>query len=121
MSKHNSYAYDDDHPIPNLDVIDINAVKKAGGSDLTIVVATPLQGDRRSLERLLRKVERYLEFIRTDAFISESGTPSPENTNIIVKIHADSSPLAFELLEKNKQWVKNNDATLVVEAKQGLQ
>ena len=115
MENHELYAFDNDHPIPNLDVIDINTVKKSGGSDLFIVIATPLSGDRRSLERLLRKVERYLEFLETEDFRSESGDPSPENTSIIVKMHPDSSQSAFELLERNRQWVRNNNASLVVD------
>jgi hypothetical protein len=109
------YAVDDDHPIPNLDVVDINTVKKGGGSDLFIVVATPLSGDQRSLERLLRKVERYLEFMQTEAFRAESGAPTSESTNIIVKLHPDSDQSAFELLERSKQWVKSNGASLIVD------
>lgn len=115
MENHDLYALDNDHPIPNLDVIDINTAKKGGGSDLFIVVATPLANDRRSLDRLLRKVERYLEFLQSDDFRSESGTPNPENTSIIVKMHPDSSSSAFDLLERNKQWVKNNNASLVID------
>jgi len=115
MSNSDLHEIDQSHPIPNLDVIDINTVKKGGGSDLFIVIATPLQDDRRSLERLLRKVERYLEFIRTEGFLSESGVANPENTKIIVKLHPDSSRAAFDLLERNKQWVRNNDASLVID------
>lgn len=115
MNNSNPYAIDNGHPIPNLGVVDINTVKKGGGSDLFIVVAEPLPGDRRSLDRLLRKVELYLEFINTDDFRRESGVASVENTNIIVKLHPNSDSKAFELLEKNKQWVSNNNATLLID------
>ena len=115
MNTLNFYEIDLNHPVPNLGVIDINTVKKGGGSDLFIIVAEPLQGDRRSLERLLRKVEVYLEFLTTEDFRCQSGVPSTENTNIIVKLHPDSNPKAFELLERNKQWVRNNNATLVID------
>lgn len=115
MDKNSFYGLDEDHPIPDLDVVDINTVKKGGGSDLFIVIATPLRGDRRSLERMLRKIERYLEFIKSDQFSAESGKPTTENTNIVVKIHPDSDPAAFQLLYKNRQWVINNDATLIVD------
>ena len=115
MENHDLYALDNEHPIPNLDVIDINTVKKTGGSDLFIVVATPLSDDRRSLERLLRKIENYLEFLQSDGFRTENGVPNPENTSIVVKMHPDSSASAFGLLERNKQWVKNNNATLVID------
>lgn len=114
-SHQNIYALDNDHPIPNLDVVDVNTVKKGGGSDLFIVVATPLSGDQRSLERLLRKVERYLEFMRTEEFLAESGIPSPGNTNIIVKLHQHSDRAAFELLDRSKPWVMDNGANLVID------
>ncbi len=106
---------DSQHPIPNLDVIDINTVKMGGGSDLFIVVATALSGDHRSLERLLRKIERYLEFMHTDEFHAESGIATIENTNIIVKIPSTSASAAFDLLERSRPWVADNGAILVVE------
>ena len=116
MKARGFFEYDKNHPIPNLGVIDVNTVKKGGGSDLYIVIATPLRADRRSLERLLRKIEVYLEFLNTEEFQQSSGIATTENTNIIVKIHPDSDPLAFNLLERNKQWVKNNNANLVIDA-----
>jgi hypothetical protein len=109
------FATDSSHPVPDLGVIDINTVKKSGGSDLFIVIASPLCADRRSLERLLRKIELYLEFLGTDEFRSASGIPTPENTRIIVRIHPDSDTRAFDLLERNKRWVKSNNATLVID------
>jgi hypothetical protein len=109
------YETDYDHPVPNIDVIDVNTVKKGGGSDLFIVVASPLHGDDRSLKRLLRKVERYLEFLNTEAFHAASGIATTENTKIIVKIHPDSAPGTFDLLEKCKAWVNSNNATLSID------
>lgn len=70
----------------------------------------------RSLRRLLRKLEVYLEFTLTDAFRRESGIATPENTRIVVKIHRESAREAFDLLYRNRQWVHNNSATLVVDA-----
>ena len=116
MANPKLYEFDENHPIPNLGVIDVNTVKKGGGSDLYIVIAKPLRADRRSLERLLRKIEVYLEFLNTEEFQRSSGIATSENTNIIVKIHSDSDPLAFDLMERNKQWVKNNNANLVIDA-----
>lgn len=116
MGNHQSiYALDSGHPIPNLDVVDINTVKKGGGSDLFIVVAMPLSGDQRSLKRLLRKVGRYLEFMRTEEFLAVSGTASLDNTNIVVKLHPHSDRAAFELLERSKPWVAGNCANLLID------
>lgn len=117
MNRSEMYVVDEDHPIPDLGVVDVNTVKKSGGSDLFIVIATPLHADRRSLERLLRKIEVYLEFINSRDFLQSSGVPSVENTNIIVRIHPDSDARALELLERNKQWVSNNNANLIVDAR----
>ncbi len=109
--------FDDDieHPIPHLNVIDVSTVKVGGGSDLIIVIAKPLGGDSRSLKRLLRKVEIYLGFVNSAEFRSESGAPTSDNTKVVVKIHPQSDVAAFELLEKNKKWARNNNATLVVD------
>jgi hypothetical protein len=106
---------DPEHPIPNLGVVDVHGVKKGGGSDLVIVIATPLQGDHYSLSRLLRKIEAYLEFMHSAEFIRESGLAQPNKTRIIVRLHRGSDPKARELLEKNSEWVRSNDATLVIE------
>jgi len=115
MDELDLYDYDENHPIPDLGVIDINTVIKGGGSDLIIIVASPLVAEERSLRRLLKKVEVYLGFIQSEQFRAESGDPNPDNTRIIVKIHRESCPEAFELLNKNKGWVLNNNATLVVD------
>ena len=114
--KKSEETYDDpDHPIPALKYIDINAVKKGGGSDLVIIIASPLKSDPYSQNRLLDKIQGYLAHIQSSDFIAESGMPSPENTNVIVKIHEQSEPLIFQLLSKCESWVKENNATLKVE------
>ena len=109
-------TYDDpDHPIPAVKVIDINTVKKSGGSDLYIIIASPLKADEYSLTRLLDKIEGYLGHIQSDDFKEESGIPTPNNTRIIVNIHPDSDAQTFELLERSKAWTLENNATLEIE------
>jgi hypothetical protein len=109
------FEIDEHDPIPNVDVVDINKVKHGGGSDLYIVIATPIAGTERALERLLRKLETYLTFVQSEPFRAESGQPTVANTRIIVKLHPESHPKAKELLERNTGWVRNNNATLVVD------
>lgn len=112
------YADDPDHPIPYLGQLDVAAVAKAGGGDLSIIIASPLQADRRSLERLMRKLENYLGFIAGPDYAADfGGPPTPETTRIVVVIDPASSPEAFELLERCKPWVLENHATLVVVTK----
>ena len=93
--------YDDpSHPIPSLTSLDIQAIKIGGGSDLVIVVASPLEADERSQRRLLSKIEIYLGFLATPEFQSTSGVATPECTSIIVQLHPASDNVIFELIER---------------------
>ena len=114
MTTEDFFTKDEQHPIPDLDVCDINVVKKGGGSDLKIIIASPLQDDERSLERLLMKIERYLAFSKSAEFIAESGFATVDNTKVVVHIHPDSSRAAFALLELCKPWTIDCDVTLEV-------
>ena len=108
-------TYDDaDHPIPSLTHLDICGIRKGGGADLVIIIAEPLQSDEYSLNRLLDKIEAYLGHIRSKEFADEAGEPDPSNTTIDVNIHPDSCREAFRLLEKSKEWVQVNGASLRV-------
>ena len=108
-------TYDDpEHPIPALRHLDVCTIKKGGGADLHIIIATPLQPDDYSLNRLLDKIEGYLGHIQSQTFKDEAGEPTPENTNIVVQIHRESCREAFALLEKSVDWVKDNKASLKV-------
>jgi hypothetical protein len=40
---------DESHAIPSPSSLDIHAVKRGGGSDLVIIIATPLRADTRSV------------------------------------------------------------------------
>jgi hypothetical protein len=51
-------ADDITHPIPALKAIDVIGTKKAGGADLFIIIATPLDFSPRSQKRLLDKIAR---------------------------------------------------------------
>jgi len=114
--------YDDPaHPIPSLTALDIQGIRKSGGSDMIIVVASPLQADERSQHRLLSKIELYLGHIRTEAYRSECGEPTPENTSIVVRIHPQSAAPIFDLLERCKPWVAENHATLRIESLETIQ
>ncbi|WNH52297.1 DUF6572 domain-containing protein [Stenotrophomonas oahuensis] len=108
------FDLDNKHPIPDLGVIDVNSVKKDAGAELHIVIATPLQADERSLERLIRKIEAYLGYIQSDEYSRQCGTPSASTTRIVVDIHPESDRMAFELLSRSRDWVTDNGATLVV-------
>lgn len=115
--KHNEFesTYDDpDHPIPSLTHLEVCTMLKGGGAELHVIISKPLQSDEYSLNRLLDKLEKYLAHIQSPSFVAAAGIPSPEKTSIVVNIHPDSCEEAFELLEKSKEWVKENRATLKI-------
>jgi hypothetical protein len=97
---------DEHHPIPALDVIDIEA-ERAGVRRYVIVVAEPLAGDPRSVFRLYRKLDGYLRDI--------AATRPPVRTEIEVNIHAGSDPAYFPLLALQSEYVASRGATLIVE------
>ena len=106
---------DPDHPVLRVDNLDVQSIKLGGGSDLYLVVASPLGGGERDLRRLMAKLENYLTFLQSPKCIDEAGFATTENTRVIAKVHPQSSDLAFELLRRNETCVANNRATLVVE------
>lgn len=107
---------DDDpaHPIPSLTSLDIHTIKKKGGSDLIIVIASPLDADERSQTRLLNKIEAYLSFIQSDEYRESVGFPDPTTTRIVVRIHEASEPAVFDLLKRCEDWVASCRASLLV-------
>ena len=106
---------DPDHPIPNLNVIDVSAYLKGGGADLSIIVASPIQEDERSQARLLEKIQGYLAHLQSDEFAADSGTPpTPDNTTITVLLHPESSDVIRDLLKRCSSWVWSQGATLLV-------
>ena len=106
---------DPSHPIPSLTVVDVMTVKKTGGADLIIVVASPLMADARSQTRLLDKLQGYLGYLGSNEFRAEAGVPTPGNTNIVVKLHPGSAPEIRNLLARSEAWVLANQASLRVQ------
>jgi len=114
MPVEDEYGDDQEHPIPRVDAIDVHSVWKTGGSDLNIVIASPLLGDGRSMNRLLRKLQLYLQFIGSTDYDTQCGPPAPERTTIVVNVHPESDKVVFEALEQCGPWVASNRATLKV-------
>jgi uncharacterized protein YtpQ (UPF0354 family) len=106
---------DESHPIPKLDVIDIHARKRSGGSDLVMIVASALNADARSVYRLFAKLDAYLREINSVAYREEFGQASSESTAIIVKLHPDTDPVIAKLLSSYAKWVEGRNARLTIE------
>lgn len=105
-------AIDDSHPIPNLEVIDVFAVRKAGGADLGITLATPLDNSPRSVFRLFRKIHGYLREIGSDAWTQQYGKASAENTVIQVNFAAPAHSEIVDLLIDRTEYIAGLGARL---------
>ena len=107
---------DDRHPIASVNRLDLVAQRRTGGAELVILIAQPLQADEQSKQRLMTKIENYLGFILSDEFAQEFGPPDPSTAAIRVKIHKDSDPIIFDILQRCGPWANDNKASLVVDA-----
>jgi hypothetical protein len=107
--------HDEMHAIADSGVIDVLAVRKGGGCDLSIVIPRPLEADARSLFRLCRKLDGYLQTINSPSFVEEHGAPSSATTFITVRVHPRSDREALEVLEAAAGWVQAYHATLRIE------
>jgi hypothetical protein len=105
---------DENHPIPNLNVMDI-VVKRRAGVDLAVVIASPLRADARSIFRLARKLDGHLREVNSDSWRGEFPDATADSTRIIVRLHPDSEPVITAVLNAYSNWVKSQGAELVVE------
>jgi hypothetical protein len=103
------------HPIPRLNVIDVHGVRKAGGSDLVIVIASPLRMNELSQRRLLKKIENYLNFISSKEFSDQYGEPTPSGTAVVVHVNSKSDEKVIDLLERCRPWVEESRVSLHIE------
>lgn len=103
---------DESHPIPNLEVIDVFAERKAGGTLLSITIASPLDTSPRSVFRLFRKIHGHLGEIGSDEYSRNYGKPTPGNTVIEVNFSAPAHPEIVELLNGCIDYVAGLGARL---------
>jgi hypothetical protein len=111
----NVYYRDDSHPIPRVDVCDIEAERNDGGVDLVLVIASPMRDDEKSQQRLVKKVEYYLGYLASQTFVDRYGQSVSRKNRIIIRHHPECSPGAIELMIKCRGWIEDNRAELVVE------
>ena len=112
MNEDGIYSFDDSHPIPNLDVCDIEVERKGGGADLIVIIASPMANDMKSRKRLMKKLDNYLGYITSETFATRYGAPSRATTSITVRYHPDTDAGIKELLNECSGWVEDNGATL---------
>lgn len=105
---------DEAHAIPNIDVIDVYAVKKTGGATLAIVIASLLDASPRSVFRLFRKLDGYLNFIGSDTFRKECGAPTLDNTEIDLRCHWHPHADLLAIIETIGGYVESRGARLTL-------
>lgn len=88
--------------------------KKGRGSDLGVVVASPLGADARSIFRLARKLDAYMQELNSKEYRDECGEPTPGTTSIIVRLHPDSDPAVADVLRAAAGWAEKRNASLLV-------
>jgi uncharacterized protein YtpQ (UPF0354 family) len=106
---------DESHAIPNLNLIDVFAKMKTGGASLGITIASLLDASPRSVFRLFRKIDAYLNEIATDGHAKEFGKATPENTAIEVSFHVPAHPEIVDLLnERVSAYVESRGVRLQI-------
>jgi hypothetical protein len=107
-------ADDFTHPIRQVDVIDVVVNIRGGGSRYGLTIASPLAGDERSRQRLLRKIEAYIgDFLSVES-IARNGRPTPDKCKILVGIHPASDAAIFSMLDECRPWLLDNGIDLAV-------
>jgi len=107
--------YDDDasHPIPEVNVIDSVVSLEGGGAYYGLVIAAPMQADTRSLQRLARKLRNYADDFYSPAS-DRAGTPTSGKMRIYVAVHPGSDPLIFDVLEAQREPLRQRLIDLVI-------
>ena len=112
-------ADDAEHPIPNVGVIDVVTNLKGGGAYYGLVIASPLKGDVKSQQRLLQKLKNYIGDFYSPQSLEMNGAPTPKKAKIYVKIHPDSDPVIFALLNQSRFWVEENQIAIIINTNLG--
>jgi hypothetical protein len=107
---------DDAHPIPCVDNLDA-VVTSDAGLRLGIVIDSPLKGDERSKQRLIRKLEGYVrEFeVRRQQWATENGHAM--KAWLFISLHPESDPEILQLIDQYRRWIEGNAVTLVLSTK----
>jgi hypothetical protein len=100
--------FDDDesHPIPfvgNLDTL----VPTNVGVYVGLVIAFPLRADDRSLQRLAKKVEIYVDYLKRERVEWEQTHQQPMVGRFYVDIHHGSAKEIFDLMDHYQRYIES--------------
>jgi hypothetical protein len=110
-------ADDPTHPIAYVQRLDMIGKLRVGGAELMMIISQPLQGDRRSFERLMTKLSYYFGFAASPEFRAEFDPPEGQPTCVRVQINAESDPQMIEALRRCAPWAAEHNARLEVETR----
>ena len=105
---------DASHPIQRVNVIDVIRGIQGGGAAYGLVIARPLEADRKSLVRLKKKIEIYVESFFSEDARKARGTPTPGRMWIYVHVHKDSNPEAREVIARYESLMLESGIELIV-------
>lgn len=107
--------FDDDEssPIPFVGKIDVEILTDKGAY-YGIVMASPMTGDRQSLNRLLEKLAVYFSHIKAQRAGWSETHPKRSRVRLWVAVHPGSAPEVFELLSRCSPWAEENQVEFSV-------
>ena len=105
---------DETHPIPHLGKIDV-AVNVRNGGYYSIVVSRPLVNDEVTRERLIRKLDNYLNDFYSPGFSETNGVPMEGKLRIFVRLHAEAAPGILAFLEACRPWLADKKVQLEIQ------
>jgi hypothetical protein len=108
------------HPIPRLDAIDVVQTASRGPDRVTvhsIVIASPLGGDPRSVYRLFRKLELSLAELGCEDSPAKRAVRAELRPRIHLRIHPDSHPGVLDLTDYFVEYVDGLGGQLEIRIK----
>lgn len=92
-------------PLIHLHQIDVWLRRADGGLDLFIATASQLDGSEETQNRLLDKIEVYLDYVESEDFISRHSDVSRESVRIVLLCVSEPHPFVQELFKRIEPWV----------------
>jgi hypothetical protein len=101
------------HPISSLDTYD-TVVTTDRGAYLGLVIAGALRDDEVSRARLKKKIELYIGYFQSAAYLDRYGLPGLDKSRIYISVHADSAPSMLELIESYSASIQELGITPII-------
>jgi len=102
-----------EHPIQNIDQIDILGRRKDGGIDLVVVVSGPLENIADHLERVEAKIRAYIRELSSPEFLEQFPTNSASR-QILLATEYSIDPTVLALIDSLRRLAAEAGATLQI-------